>query len=646
MNRYRKLAAIMFTDIVGYTALMGDDEQTAFELLHKNRHLQKNFITEFNGTWIKEMGDGVLASFQTVTDAIYCAISMQQESCKIEGLKLRIGIHLGEVVFEENDVFGDGVNIASRLQANAPISGIWISEPVFKTLINKKEIHTRFVREELLKNVKEPVKIYEVDTTIQIKHRKAGVTSFPKKNHVPSKSIAVLPFANMSNDPEQEYFSDGMAEEIINSLAHLKDLKVAGRLSSRQFKGTNTDLQEVGAKLGVATVMEGSVRKQGNRLRITAQLINVADGFHLWSEQYDRKVDDVFAIQEEIALALTEKLKITLLDHDRIKIAQTCTQNTEAYDLYLRGLFYLGRRGASILKAITAFEKAKLIDSNFALAYVGLADANLLMASYGLAPSKLMMEKAKEAADKAIEIDPLLSQPYCSLGFYYTCYEWNWTAAKTNFLKSLELDPNYPEAHYRYGWNYLTWVEGNLTEAIRQGEIAIKLEPLSSPCFGVYSLILHTAGKYEEALAAARAGLELDAYSFLCLLNEGDSNRALGRIEEAIQSYEKALTISNRHPFAINGMIWAFCILKDFTKAQTFMEELKERAKKEYIPSTFTALSAAHLGNLDDSFYFLDKAFDDREPILLTLKNENWVPSILKKEKRFQELMAKIGFPL
>src|SRR6266498_4334727 len=228
MPQSRQLAAIMFTDIVGYTALMGEDEQKAFELLRKNRQLQKPIIEKFNGTWIKEIGDGVLASFHTVTDAVLCATEIQKKCAAIDDLKLRIGIHLGDVVFENNDVFGDGVNIASRLQALAPIGGIWISESVYKNVANKKDIKTKFVREEILKNVKEAVRIYEVIT---------GNTGTAKTT--PEKSVAVLPFVNMSNDPEQEYFSDGMAEEILNSLSNLKDLKVARRTSSFQFKGKN-----------------------------------------------------------------------------------------------------------------------------------------------------------------------------------------------------------------------------------------------------------------------------------------------------------------------------------------------------------------------------------------------------------------------
>ena len=641
----RQLAAIMFTDIVGYTSLMGADEEKAFDLLNRNRQIQKPLISQYNGTWIKELGDGVLASFSTASDAVTCAISIQQKCLQVPDLSLRIGIHLGEVVFEDGDVFGDGVNIASRLQAIAPVGGIWISEAVHKNVFNKRDIDSTFVKEELLKHVAEPIRIYEVDVSKAIKQPYVNNNRISSSYNVPPKSIAVLPFINMSNDPEQDYFSEGMAEEILNSLAHLQDLKVAGRTSSFQFKGKNLDLSEIGKKLRVSNVLEGSVRKQGNILRVTAQLIKVEDGFHLWSERYDRNMDDIFAIQDEIAFAITEKLKVTLLANDRERITKTYTDNTDAYELYLKGRFYISRRGPSILTGIKCFKEAIELDPDFALAYAGYADALSLTASYALVHPRTVIPKVKEIAEKAIALDPEHSEPYCSLGFYYTFFERNWKEAKKNFLTSIKLNPFHTQTHYWYGLDYLSWVEGDFEEAEKHGLKAIQLEPLSAICYASYSFILHCSGKYNEALEMSKTGIELDGNSFFCHLSEASAYMGLKEFQKAIISYKNTIRLSNNHQFPANAIIWAYCKAGEFEKASSLFDQLKERFETEYISSTLMGLSSAYMNDLDGAFKHFEKAYNDFESLIVSLKYENWVPETLINDERYQSLIQKIGYP-
>jgi TolB-like protein/class 3 adenylate cyclase/Tfp pilus assembly protein PilF len=646
MTRTRQLAAIMFTDIAGYTALMGSDEQKAFELLKQNRELHKPLIEEYGGRWIKEMGDGVLASFPTVTDAVNCACALVQGCGKAEGLCLRIGIHLGEVVFEDGDVFGDGVNIASRLQALAPPGGIWVSEAVYQNVANKKDIATRRVGEKTLKNVKERVRVYEVQP---MRHKPKPTEPDAPRKEKPKvalpKSVAVLPFVNMSNDPEQEYFSDGIAEEIINSLVHLKDLNVAGKTSSFQFKGKSTDLRELGQKLGVSTVLEGSVRKQGDRLRITAQLINVESGFHLWSERYDRSLHDIFAIQDEISLAITEQLKVTLLGKDKEMITKTHTLNAEAYELYLKGRFHISRRGGYTLIGLQNFKQAIALDPGYALAYAGYADAYLVCAAYGFFRGKDVMQELKQAAETAIRLDSSLCEPYCSLGHYYPYFEWNWVESKRNFTKSLELNPKFAQAHSLYGLAYLAQVEGNFAEAERHGKIGVKLEPLSAIDHADLSWTLYYARKFEEALAFAQTGVELDPYSFLSHRLAGLCYTALNRFEEAISTLKFLVKISNRHQHAINSLIWAYCGNGNMEDAGALMHELRERSATEYIAGTYAGLSAAYLGDLDAAFQYLEQAYDDREPFIIQLNHSPSVPALLREDPRFQKLLDRIGFP-
>jgi adenylate cyclase len=459
-----------------------------------------------------------------------------------------------------------------------------------------------------------------------------------------SKSVAVLPFVNMSNDPEQEYISEGIAEEILNSLSNLRDLKVAGRSSSFSLDTRSIDLREVGEKLGVGAVLEGSVRRQGNQLRISVQLVNVEDGFHIWSEKYDRKMDDIFAIQDDIALRVTEKLKVTLLQGGKETIGKTHTRSTRAYELYLKGRFYINRRGPAILTGIQYFQDAFDADPLFAPAYAGYADANLLCALYGLLPPLSTMQKAKLSADKAIEIDPSLAEPYCSLGFYYACCEWNWEASEKFFLKALELNPRYAQAHSWYGLILLAWVMGDFEKAKMHGQAAIKAEPRAANGYAVYGAILHVAGEYKACLAACKTGTELDPYAFLCRIYEGEAYNSLKEYQDAINAFEQAMKISNNHHFALNGLISTYYNMGKLNKASVLMYELKERNLKHNLANAITGLSLGYT-DTDAAIEFLKKALKEREPFVLTLKYENWISDMLKEDRRFQPFLKRIGFP-
>jgi TolB-like protein/class 3 adenylate cyclase len=639
-SQSRQLAAIMFTDIVGYTALMGNDEQKAFATLNKNRSLQKPIIEQYNGRWIKELGDGVMASFNTVSDAVHAAIKIQEACTAANDFQLRIGIHLGDVIFENDDVFGDGVNIASRLQAAAKPGCIYVSEAVHNNVVNKKDITSRFVKEEFLKNVKEATRIYEVTIT----DNTTIITGNQMKN-IPLNSIAVLPFANMSNDPEQDYFGDGIAEEILNSLAHLPDLKVAGRTSSFQFKGKNMDLRELGEKLGVNKVLEGSVRKQGNRLRITAQLINVNDGFHLWSEKYDRDMDDIFAVQDEIALAITEKLKISLLEKHLKLITKTYTQNSEAYELYLKGRFNLSRRGRFILTAMQCFKDAIAIDPEFAPAYAGYADSCCLAAFYNLHAAKKIMPQAKIAADKAISIDSSICEPYTSLGFYYGYYEWDFDESKKHFQKAIELNPRYTIGHYWYGMLYLCWIARDFAEAKKEGWAAIKLEPFSAVAHGMQTVIYYSSRDYEEAVRIGQIAVDLDANSYLAYKMTALAFIGMNRIHEAIDMIQQTLRVSNRFQWSLYDLMWAYYHLGDKAAIKELIAEVDARAAKEYLSPYNRALAAAWVDDLDEAMVFLERAYEEREPVLLNIITWANVPDNLLNDPRCQALIKRIGLP-
>ncbi|HLF36090.1 MAG TPA: adenylate/guanylate cyclase domain-containing protein [Cyclobacteriaceae bacterium] len=643
MSQTRQLAAIMFTDIVGYTALMGTDELKAFEYLKKNREIQRPAIEKFNGKWIKELGDGVLACFNNASDAVQAAICIQEICNATKDFQLRIGIHQGDVVFEGEDIFGDTVNIASRIQCTANPGSIFISESVHQNVSNLQGIATRFVKQESLKNVRELLNIYEIVIgSVADQHSSGNQDTFKKGKE---KSIAVLPFTNMSNDPEQDYFGEGIAEEIINSLVHIRDLKIAGRTSSAQFKGRNIDLREVGKKLGVNTVLEGSVRKQGNRLRITAQLINVEDGFHLWSEKFDRNMDDIFAIQDEIALAITKQLKITLFEKDREEIIRNATNSIEAYELVLKGRFHIGRRGSSILTGLHYYEQAIAEDPQYALAYSGYAWANYLMAFYNFISGREVMEKVKQNAEKAIQLDDGGHEAYSTLAAYYESFQWNWQEGKDNYLKAIALNPQFAQGNSLFGMAHLAFVEGSFDEAQKYCRIGIKMDPLSAIDHADLAWMLYTATKYEEGLAVARTGIELDANSFLSHGLAGLCLIALNRAEEAVEKFNHLMSISNRHQHALCGLIMAYCGMDMLPEAQKLMDELIKRGENEYIGPTNAAISAAHLNQIELAFEFLESAFRDKDPILVQLKYGPFVPQALRVNPRFVEMLNRMQFP-
>ena len=644
MAEHRHLAVIMFADIVGYTALMQHNESEALQSLNRFKENLYSRVNAQHGQIIQFYGDGCLITFTNASNAIDCSKTLQETFREQPELPVRIGIHLGDVIFKEGNIFGDCVNIASRIESMGLPGAVLFSDAIKNQISNKPEFQFVSLGKFEFKNVDLPMEIFALSNK-GFPVPKRDQMSGKLKVTDSQKSIAVMPFINMSNDPEQEYFSDGIAEEIVNALTSIKELNVAGRRSSFQFKGKNTPLPEVGEKLGVKTVLEGSVRKQGNRVRITTQLINVEDGFQLWSEKYDRELDDIFLIQEEMAIAVTEALKLTLLKKDRAMINRIPTQSSEAYELYLKGLFNLNKRGSHIFEAIQLFHQAIAADPEFALAFSMNADAHLLLATYGLMPPRQVMSKARELAEDAIRINPSLCEPYHALGFYYTCIEWNWKLAKKNFLKSLELNPKYAEANYRYGWNYLTWVEGNINQALKYGEAAVIHEPLSSISHASHSLILMAGGYLQEAKIACNKGIELEPHSFLCLMNKGSIHTAMQEYDEAIAACKTAMEVSNRHHFAVNGLIWNYCKTGRYEEAKTLVNELKERAGKEYIANTFNGISAAHLNDLDTAFDYFEKAFHDRDPMILTLKNINWSPPGLREDPRFQKLLDRIGFP-
>jgi adenylate cyclase len=649
MAQTRQLAAIMFTDIVGYTSLMGEDEKKAFELLRKNRQLQKPLIQQFNGKWIKELGDGILASFQTVTDAVACASKIQLTCSKLDDLSLRIGIHLGEVVFEDNDVFGDGVNIASRLQALAPIGGIYISEAVFRNIENQKDIETEFVKEETLKNVKHPIKIYQLKKFDS--HQTSAIAS--QKEYTPhqpvisknafERSIAVLPFVNMSNDIDQEYFSDGISEEIINSLVQLPQLRVVGRTSAFSFKGKNDDLRLIGEKLGVSNILEGSVRKSGSRVRITAQLIEVSNGFHLWSQKFDRELVDIFEVQDEISKAIVDQLLVELGKSEVKSPPKAATKNLEAYNLYLKGRFHWSLRTAEGLKkSIEFYEQSIREDPGYAPAYAAMSDSYSLLCAYHILSPDDSILIARSIAKKSAALDSSLAEAYEAIGHVELLYDWNWKHARHCYQQALNLNPNYATALQRDG--LILALLGQNDAAMKQMTMAVSHEPLSLIINTDVALVHFISQEYELAIEKGLSVLHTDPGFAVALFVVGLSYEQLGELDRAIEYFQKANHLSHGNTIVRGALIHALGISGKRPEAERLLAELINLPSSTYVSPYSIACAHLGLGDLRQALNCLEKAVDSHSVWLIHLhmKSDPRLKPI-SDDQRFQNLLRKMN---
>jgi len=641
MSSSRQLAVIMFTDIVGYTALMGEDEQKAFDLLRKNRQVQRPIIEKFNGAWIKELGDGVLASFHTVIDAVMCSMEIQKACNNINDLKLRIGIHLGDVVFEDNDVFGDGVNIASRLQALAPIGGTWISESVYKNVSNKKEIRTKFVREEVLKNVKEPVKIYEVITSITEQEQPKGFFEKSAGKAIPEKSIAVLPFVNMSSDPEQEFFSDGLTEEIISDLSRLEKLLVISRSSVMTFKGTHKKIKEIANEVNVRYILEGSVRKSGNNLRITAQLIDAFNDSHIWTEKYNGTIDDVFDIQERVSRSIVEALNVKLTTEEESRLSKHSIQNAQAYECYILARQAMWKRTEQSLEnAVMLAQRGLDLVGDNALLYAIMGSAYLYFSFFAIRLEPSYIEKAYQYASRSLALDTDCAQAYLVLGIIES-NKGNIQEASHIFKKMLQLDQNNADAMVWLMVSYI--VSGRPDAATPILEKLIRVDPLSIFSHSMVGDIKFYSGNIKESLPYFRRWLQRDPESpfvrYLCSYNFALNNE----LKESIDVLDSIIKETPSLIFAKFALFFKSALQGDKESALKYAtEDLKrEAASIEYFPINM-AWGYALIDEKDEAVNWLNKSLDfGFSPYPLLLKFEIF-HRVLKDHKGFRDYMEEI----
>jgi TolB-like protein/Tfp pilus assembly protein PilF len=455
-------------------------------------------------------------------------------------------------------------------------------------------------------------------------------------------SIAVLPFADLSPEKDQEYFCDGLAEEIINALTKIKDLRVVARTSAFSFKDEKMDVREIGRKLEVKAVLEGSVRKAGSRLRITSQLINVSDGYHLWSEKYDRDMEDIFAIQDDVTLAIVDKLKVELIGKE-VDLIKRHTKSLEAYNLYMKGRHFLRlMTKESMPKSLELFRQAIEKDPNYAMAYVGIAQHYNNLGFYNFVPPKKAFPKAKEAAEKALEIDDSLAEAHTARGFELMLHEWNWEEAEKAFQRASELNPSYSSAHVLHA--HLLWIVGRFEEAIAEGSLARELNPLSRGVGVTMGTIYMSARQYDQSIKEFKKILEMDPYYFLAHFWMAFPYALKGMYKEAVETIEKAVSLSGRgSPLLWTFLGYIYAVSGKIEKAKKALEEMLELSKKTYVAPWMIASMYTGLDQKDEAFKWLEKSFKQRDHWLVYLKISPVVDK-LRPDPRFKALVKKMGF--
>jgi TolB-like protein/class 3 adenylate cyclase/Tfp pilus assembly protein PilF len=678
----RRLAAVWFADIVGFTALSSRDEDAALLLVNTFQAITRKVVAEAGGTVVKFLGDGGLAVFPSADGAVRAGLAVQREfqtrsAAAGNAASLRVGVHLGEVVSApDGDVYGDGVNTAARIQHEAEPGQVVVSEDIWRQIRQRSGYQFDALGERALKGLDERVRLYavggtpeEIDAARPVSPRlpgkvvrartiaiavagalTLGVAGWWLSTHrggasptagpavaQAATSIAVLPFADLSPTRDQEYFGDGMTEELINALTRVEGLEVVSRTSAFAYKGQSLDVREIGRRLGVGTVLEGSVRVAGDQLRVTAQLIDVDSGFHLWSDSYDRDMKDVFAIQEEIARSIVTAVEPELAPAGGTLVLQG-TNSPEAYRLYLQGrYFWNNRKREGLMRAIELFEAAIRTDPKYARAYTGLADSYWLLNIRGFMSSAETTEKWRAAARKALALDPGLSEAHTSYGRLLFFRDWDLEAAGRELEQAVALDPRNADARHEYS-HYLM-ATGRIRESLEQSQRAVEISP--------YEIILNThigwhylfARDYDRAVEALTRTEEMDPGNVGNHAILAVAYQLQGKNAEALAHCEMAVAISRDDAFAMGFVGFAYARAGREQDALELVRDLEQRGDQTYY---YVALIHAGLRDRDRAFAWLERAIAERSPNTVEMNADPRLDE-LRADPRFATLVAKIG---
>jgi adenylate cyclase len=607
----RQLAAIMFSDMYGYTALMQQNEQLAKAKHQRLKEVLETSVSGFNGKILQYYGDGALSIFNSAVDGVNCAVEIQQTLQHEPKVELRIGLHTGDISIENETIYGDGVNLASRIESLAVPGSIFISENVFNEIRNQENLTAREMGYFELKNVIRPVRIFAIDNKGLVVPTRDALKGKTKQ---PSNRLAVLPFVNMSADAENEYFSDGITEELLNALTKVDGLQVTSRTSAFAFKGKNTDIREIGIQLNVDRILEGSVRKAGNRVRISAQLINAADGYHIWSENYDRDLTDIFEVQDELSGIIANKLRenLTVREHEET-LVKVPTQNLEAYTLFLKGLhFYNKITPNDVKKAIECFEKAIALEPDYAHAYAMAAAGYAFLGATGQMQPNVAFEIVHKYSDKALQLDSSLAVGYSAKGSAYLFYDWKWTQAYNSLLKAIELNPAASGAHQLLSFYYM--ITGQKKEAVEIMEKALQIDPLSPIVNHFLAEAYFNAGRTDDALKQIESLLDIYPRMRVALELKGWCNGIKGNWKKALEIFEEVHRLIDHPLKGLAPLGCAYAKLGETERALECIRKIEQRQAEEpgVVLDVDLAMIWWSLGEKDKFFHHLFQCVEKR----------------------------------
>jgi len=634
----RRLAAIMFTDLVGFTALGQKNESLALSVLDEQRELLRPMFNKHGGREIKTIGDSFLVDFPSALSAVKCAYEIQKTTREFNSslpeerrVHVRIGVHLGDIVESQGDISGDAVNVASRIESLADSGGVYLTRQVYDQVQNKFELPLRNLGAKLLKNIRAPTEVFKMVMPWEGALMEETV-------ELDSHRVAVLPLKNMSPDPNDEYFADGMTEELITALSGVHELTVIARTSVMLYKDSPKRVAEVGRELKTGTVIEGSVRKAANKVRISVQMVDASTEGHLWAQNYDRQMDDIFAIQSEIAEKVADALKVKIIDSARRRLERRPTENTEAYMLYLKGRYYWNERTRpSIEKGIAYLHEALQRDPNLALAYSDLADAHVVMADYGMMPKSEFHAKVREYAMRALEIDPTLSQPHAALA---TVHERNfrWADAENEYKLAVKLSPSNATAHH---WYALDLSFKRSKNAIWEWRKAKELDPLSLIIGSAFGYFLVWSGHKQEGLEMLRSVIEMNDGFVAGHRHLAFAYIIAGMNADAVAEAKKIVDLSTEPTYvAAAACAFAKAGLRD--EAIAILNRLLKESDTSYVDPSSIALIYAALLDEANALEWLEKAVDEKSAAI-----PFWrvfpLFEFLQDNSRFREISKKMG---